>query len=52
MISSWLKARGVEWAAELIPDLRNLATDNEDMPPLILDEDEFEFTLEEEEITP
>ena len=49
---AWLKARGVEWAAELIPDLRNLATDNEDMPPLILDEDEFEFTLEEEEITP
>ena len=38
-------------AAELIPDLSNLATDNENLSPLILDEDEFEFTLEEEEIT-
>jgi len=50
-LAAWLKARGVEWAAELIPDLSNLATDNENLSPLILDEDEFEFTLEEEEIT-
>jgi len=49
---AWLKARGVEWAAELIPDLSNLATDSENLSPFILDEDEFEFTLEEEEITP
>jgi type IV secretion system protein VirB4 len=51
-LAAWLKARGVEWAAELIPDLTNLATDHEDLSPLILDEDEFEFTLEEEETTP
>ena len=50
-LAAWLKARGVEWAAELIPDLSNLATDNAGLSPLILDEDEFEFTLEEEEIT-
>ena len=50
-LAAWLKARGVEWAAELIPDLSNLATDNENLSPFILDEDEFEFTLEEEEIT-
>ena len=50
-LAAWLKARGVEWATELIPDLSNLATDNADLSPLILDEDEFEFTLEEEEIT-
>ena len=50
-LAAWLKARGVEWAAELIPDLSNLATDNADLSPLILDEDEFEFTLKEEEIT-
>lgn len=50
-LAAWLKACGVEWAAELIPDLSNLATDNAGLSPLILDEDEFEFTLEEEEIT-
>ena len=51
-LAAWLKARGVEWAAELIPDLSNLATDSADLSPLILVDDEFEFTLEEEEITP
>ena len=51
-LAAWLKARGVEWAAELIPDLSNLAIDNEDLSPLILVDDKFEFTLEEEEITP
>ncbi|WEX09215.1 conjugal transfer protein TrbE [Chelativorans sp. AA-79] len=51
-LAAWLKARGVEWAADLIPDLGNLATDTEDLPAFIFDEDAFEFTLEEEEITP
>ncbi|MBX9451563.1 MAG: conjugal transfer protein TrbE [Mesorhizobium sp.] len=51
-LAAWLKARGVEWAAELIPDLTNLATESEDLSPVIFDDDEFEFTLEEEEITP
>ncbi|PWJ76334.1 type IV secretion system protein VirB4 [Pseudaminobacter salicylatoxidans] len=51
-LAAWLKARGVDWAADLIPDLSNLATESDDLSSLILDEDEFEFTLEEEEITP
>ena len=51
-LAAWLKARGVEWAAELIPDLSNLATESEDLPSVIFDEDAFELTLEEEESTP
>ncbi|WP_199261399.1 conjugal transfer protein TrbE [Paracoccus binzhouensis] len=51
-LAAWLKARGVEWAADLIPDLTNLAPESEDLSPVIFDDDAFEFTLEEEEITP
>ena len=51
-LAAWLKARGVEWAADLIPDLTNLATESEDLSPVVFDDDDFEFTLEEEEITP
>ena len=53
-LAAWLRARGVDWAADLIPDLTNLAATSEDLSPLVVDEDdlEFEFTLEEEEITP
>ena len=51
-LTAWLKARGVDWAADLIPDLTNLAVESEDLSPLIDDEDEFELTLEEEEIAP
>ncbi|MEF9601307.1 conjugal transfer protein TrbE [Paracoccus sp. PXZ] len=31
-LAAWLRARGVDWAAELIPDLGNLAPENTDMP--------------------
>ncbi|GAA5665970.1 conjugal transfer protein TrbE [Pannonibacter sp. Q-1] len=51
-LAAWLRARDVEWAADLIPDLSNLATESEDLPSVIFDDDAFEFTLEEEEITP
>ena len=51
-LAAWLRARGVEWAAELIPDLSNLATESKDLPSVIFDDDAFEFTLEEEEIIP
>ncbi|MBB6014520.1 type IV secretion system protein VirB4 [Aquamicrobium lusatiense] len=51
-LAAWLRARGVDWAADLIPDLINLAVESEDLPPLVVDEDEFGITLEEEEITP
>ena len=43
---------GVEWAVELIPDLTNLATESEDPATIVFDDAEFDFTLEEEEITP
>ncbi|WP_320177650.1 conjugal transfer protein TrbE [Roseovarius pacificus] len=51
-LAAWLRARGVDWAVELIPDLTNLALESEDLPPRVVDEDEFGITLEEEEITP
>lgn len=51
-LAAWLKARGVEWAADLIPDLTNLVTESEDLAPIVFDDAEFDFTLEEEEITP
>jgi len=51
-LAAWLRARGVEWAADLIPDLTNLATESEDLSPVAFDDDAFEFTLEEEEIIP
>ena len=51
-VTAWLKARGVEWAAELIPDLTNLATESETLPPTVADLGEIELILEEEEITP
>ena len=49
-LGAWLRARGVDWAADLIPDLTNLATESEHLPPVV-DEDEFGIILEEEEIT-
>lgn len=51
-LAAWLRHRGVAWAVDLIPDLPNLATENEDFSPVTLDDDAPEFTLEEEEITP
>ncbi|GGA43736.1 conjugal transfer protein TrbE [Pelagibacterium lentulum] len=51
-LAAWLRHRGVAWAADLIPDLTNLATESEDLSPVTLNDDAPEFTLEEEEITP
>ncbi|MGB3390967.1 MAG: conjugal transfer protein TrbE, partial [Pseudaminobacter sp.] len=51
-LAAWLRARDVEWAADLIPDLTNLAIESEPLPPPLVDVDEFGLTLEEEEITP
>ncbi|WP_199260863.1 conjugal transfer protein TrbE [Paracoccus binzhouensis] len=51
-LAGWLKARGVEWAADLIPDVTNLAIESEPLPPPLVDVDEFGPTLEEEENTP
>jgi type IV secretion system protein VirB4 len=50
-LAAWLRVRGVDWAADLIPDLTNLATESEHLPPVV-DENEFGIILEEEEITP
>ena len=51
-LSAWLRARDVDWAADLIPDLTNLATESETLPPTVADLGEIELILEEEEITP
>ena len=51
-LAAWLRARDVDWAADLIPDLTNLATESETLPPTVADLGEIELILEEEEITP
>ncbi|WP_413874622.1 conjugal transfer protein TrbE [Albidovulum sp.] len=51
-LAAWLRARGVDWAADLIPGLTNLATEGETLPPTVADVGEIELILEEEEITP
>jgi len=51
-LAAWLRARGVEWAADLIPDLTNLASESDELSPVIFDDAEFDFTPEEEEIAP
>ncbi|QRZ15761.1 conjugal transfer protein TrbE [Paracoccus methylovorus] len=51
-LAAWLKARGVEWAAELIPNLTNLATDTPGLPPAHANVGELEPTLEEKVTTP
>ncbi|SEI11251.1 conjugal transfer protein TrbE [Paracoccus alkenifer] len=49
-LAAWLRARGVEWAADLIPDLTNLAKESENLSPVV-DKDEFGIILEEKEIS-
>ena len=51
-LAAWLRARDVEWAADLIPDLTNLATESETLPLSVPDGGDIELTLEEEEIIP
>ncbi|AJE45702.1 conjugal transfer protein TrbE [Celeribacter indicus] len=50
-LDAWLRARGVDWAADLIPNLTNLADDPEETAPVTILDDGFNFTLDEEEIT-
>ena len=51
-LAAWLKARGVEWAADLIPDLANVATEATDVPAILAEAGDLEPTLEEKETTP
>ena len=45
-------SRGVEWAADLIPDLANVATEATDVPAILAEAGDLEPTLEEKETTP
>ncbi|WP_118134796.1 conjugal transfer protein TrbE [Oceanicella sp. SM1341] len=51
-LTAWLKAHGLDWAADLIPDLTNLAIDAEGASPASAVVEEADIDLEEEEITP
>ncbi|MBL4918608.1 conjugal transfer protein TrbE [Szabonella alba] len=51
-LDAWLRARGVDWAADLIPNLTNLADDPEETSPVTILDDGVNLTLNEEEITP
>ena len=48
---AWLKAHGLDWAADLIPDLTNLAIDAEGVSPATAVVEDADIDLEEEEIT-
>ena len=51
-LDAWLRARGVDWAADLIPNLTNLADDPEETAPVTILDDGINLALEEEEIDP
>ena len=51
-LDAWLKAHGLDWAAELIPDLTNLAIDAEGASPASAVVEDADIDLEEEEVTP
>lgn len=50
-LAAWLTAHGLDWAADLIPDLTNLAIDAEGASPASGVVEDTEPALEEEEIT-
>ena len=50
-LSAWLTAHGLDWAAELIPDLTNLAIDADGAFPATAVVEDVEPVLKEEEIT-
>ena len=50
-LAAWLKAHGLDWAADLIPDLTNLAIDAEGASPASGVVEDTEPALKEEEIT-
>lgn len=51
-LAAWLKAHGLDWAAELISDLTNLAIDAEGASPASAVVEDADIDLEEEEVTP
>lgn len=51
-LAAWLKAHGLDWAADLIPDLTNLAIDAEGASPATAVVEDADIDLEEEEVTP
>ncbi|ABL69581.1 conjugal transfer protein TrbE [Paracoccus denitrificans] len=51
-LDAWLKAHGLDWAADLIPDLTNLAIDADGASPTTAVVEDADIDLEEEEITP
>ncbi|MDK3020407.1 MULTISPECIES: conjugal transfer protein TrbE [Rhodobacterales] len=51
-LAAWLKAHGLDWAADLIPDLTNLALDADGASPATAVVEDADIDLEEEEITP
>ena len=50
-LDAWLKAHGLDWAADLIPDLTNLALDAEGASQASVVVEDAEPALKEEEIT-
>jgi len=50
-LPAWLRARGADWAADLIPTLTNLMADGDETPPVVTPDDGSNFTLKEEETT-
>jgi len=50
-LAAWLNAHGLDWAADLIPDLTNLAIDAEGASPASAVVEDAEPALKEEEIT-
>ena len=50
-LAAWLKAHGLDWAADLIPDLTNLALDAEGASQASVVVEDAEPALKEEEIT-
>jgi len=51
-LAAWLKAHGLDWAADLIPDLTNLAIDAEGASPASAVVEDADIDLEEKEVTP
>ncbi|MCR8547761.1 conjugal transfer protein TrbE [Salipiger sp. P9] len=51
-LAAWLKAHGLDWAADLIPDLTNLAIDADGASPASAVVEDADIDLEEEEVTP
>ena len=51
-LTAWLKAHGLDWAADLVPDLTNLAIDAEGASSATAGVEDADIDFEEEEVTP